>query len=365
MIECKECGRQCETIYYLISHLVKKPRNHISLKEYYDKYCLQDESEKKCHYRNCSNDVKFSGFINGYSKYCSASCCNKEKVFSDEYILKQKKVQTISQNRPEVKQRSKDTATAQWKNPDVRQRTLITYKETLNKPGIREAMSVAAKNRWKDPEAKINYKNAMDKLWNNLNYRNKFKESHNTKKAKLNHTNALKKLWVENKEYRDAIVSFHRSSERRQHMSGLVTAKIMNGTWNPHHGNYCWGYYYSEKNNSIMFHRSSTELKAFQLLDLDPLVKSYDYEVLRIPYIDKDGNAKFCIPDMLVQYIDNSFELVEVKPDVFVNDDNIQCKLKAMKEYCIKNNMKFKLWLESEIKNVSEQTSDTVSDKTQ
>jgi len=350
MIECKECGKECISEFHLAKHLARYPINHCTPQEYYDKYILKDDNNKKCHRRTCLNQTSFNGIIHGYNKYCSPSCCNKEKATDPEYRLKNKNAQIIAQNKPEVKQRSRDTASAQWKDPDVRRRTLSTYQQTLNKPGIRERYSEASKNRWTNSEYRNKYIQSMQKHWKSEDYKKEFKKAHNTEESKLNHSVASKKLW-QNQLFRDRMISFLNSSDHKKYMSDLVTVKMLNGEWNPGHGCYHWGYCYSEKNNSFMFHRSGTELTAFQLLDINPLVKSFDYEPLRISYIDKDGNTKFCIPDLMIHYIDNSLELVEIKPDVFVNDEDIQLKLKAMSEYCIKIGIKFRVWLESEIVN--------------
>ena len=65
MIVCKECKKLYNDEIHLSKHLARKPEGHISLKEYYDKYYLKNEQDKKCHYRNCSNVTSFENIISG------------------------------------------------------------------------------------------------------------------------------------------------------------------------------------------------------------------------------------------------------------------------------------------------------------
>ena len=138
---------------------------------YYNKFFIKNENEKICHYRNCNNEVSFIGLKMGYRKYCSASCCNKEKIFSDQFIENNRQAQIIAQNKPEVKQKSRETATAQWKNPIIRYKTIKSFKEFASRPEIKKRMSELAINRFKNPEFKKRYSESIKKLWLNEEYR--------------------------------------------------------------------------------------------------------------------------------------------------------------------------------------------------
>ena len=55
---------------------------------------------------------------------------------------------------------------------------------------------------------------------------------------------------------------------------------------------YLTGKFYSNKNAKHVTYRSSYELRYFHLLELDPKVKSYEVESVKIPYICPEKKYK-------------------------------------------------------------------------
>lgn len=97
--------------------------------------------------------------------------------------------------------------------------------------------------------------------------------------------------------------------------------------------NYLSGKHYSPKNKKEFVYRSSYELKFFLMLDLDPKVKSYEVESLKIPYRDINGVSRNYIPDVIVLYKTGRLEVCEVKPNAMLDDITVKLKAQACKTY--------------------------------
>jgi predicted GNAT family N-acyltransferase len=106
------------------------------------------------------------------------------------------------------------------------------------------------------------------------------------------------------------------------------------------------GYYSSSKAGTI-YYQSSYELRAAYLLDKDNEVESYSTQVM---FFNKSNKKRYI--DFLVKYKNNSYTIIEVKPErrliEFKDqiDDNI--------EYANKNKWNFSVWTEKELKLKSE-----------
>lgn len=106
------------------------------------------------------------------------------------------------------------------------------------------------------------------------------------------------------------------------------------------------GFHYSIKAGKV-FYRSSYELSAYLLLDENPRVSTYKVEPYLIPYEDRNGNERNYCPDILIEYIDGSRELVEIKPDFFLRNLDIQIKLRAGEIFSENMGFKFSVWSDS------------------
>ncbi len=94
--------------------------------------------------------------------------------------------------------------------------------------------------------------------------------------------------------------------------------------------------------------RDLSELKAFQGLDRNSLVKQYSIEPCKITYIIGSSQYKY-IPDLLVTYKDNKKKLIEIKSfkrslDFLSYDSALRAKLKAGIDYAVAQGIEFELW---------------------
>ncbi len=147
--------------------------------------------------------------------------------------------------------------------------------------------------------------------------------------------------------------SFNKTKEAREHSSRIQSERIISGKCNYRTGSKHQGNYYSAKNKKEMFYRSSYELTAYKILEQMSKVWKYENEPFRIPYIDSEGLTKNYVPDILVTYKDGSKELIEVKPECFVEDDMVMLKAEAAIKYCDENDMEFSFWTEKDLKYIN------------
>lgn len=71
-MECGICNKEVNETKGLSIHLIKKHKEDISVKEYYDKY-LKKENEGTCYF--CNNDAIFFNLIRGYHRICNSKEC--------------------------------------------------------------------------------------------------------------------------------------------------------------------------------------------------------------------------------------------------------------------------------------------------
>src|SRR5699024_9932661 len=103
----------------------------------------------------------------------------------------------------------------------------------------------------------------------------------------------------------------HVSTEEERKLIGYLTKKKkikkINVYFNKKtdgQAKYLSGDFYSKKNNTEYFYRSSYELKCFLELENNDLVDSYVAEGMSLPYKDSKGMNRTYIPDLLVLYKD-------------------------------------------------------------
>ncbi len=108
------------------------------------------------------------------------------------------------------------------------------------------------------------------------------------------------------------------------------------------------GYFFSKKNNKNLFYRSSYELKAFEILEKDNTVLSFEYEPFKIEY-RFNNKLKNYLVDILVNYKDGSSELIEVKPNWQLNELSVIAKKEALASFAKTNNYKWSIWCEEEL----------------
>ena len=109
------------------------------------------------------------------------------------------------------------------------------------------------------------------------------------------------------------------------------------------------GYFYSDKNQRKMFHRSSYELQAYKLLEQMDVVEKYIYEPFNIYYTMDDGKEYIYHPDLLVIYKDGSKQLLEIKPKKELDDIVNIKKFDGAKKFCLDKNLSFGIWTEDNL----------------
>lgn len=85
----------------------------------------------------------------------------------------------------------------------------------------------------------------------------------------------------------------------------------------------------SKKTGKVFNLKSVLERRYASILDDKPEVISFDYETIPIPYRDTDGKTRTYKPDFIYVTIYKTVHIIEVKPHVFVNTEEVQIKKNA------------------------------------
>jgi endogenous inhibitor of DNA gyrase (YacG/DUF329 family) len=108
------------------------------------------------------------------------------------------------------------------------------------------------------------------------------------------------------------------------------------------------GHHVSAKAGSV-FYRSSYEKIAYQILDADDKVISYQPEPFVIMYVNSEGNARRYRPDILVKKSRGKPVLIEVKPEWKMKDEKTILKIEAGKKYAAAQGWRFEVWTEKKL----------------
>ncbi len=117
-------------------------------------------------------------------------------------------------------------------------------------------------------------------------------------------------------------------------------------------GRYKRGIHVSTKTGASCKYRSGWELAYLKHLDDNVMVKTFGYESVKIPYISnvRSGKLRNYLPDFLVEYVDGTSQLVEIKPKRKVAHVTVQKKLKAAQEWCNAHSVSLVVITEVELK---------------
>lgn len=101
-------------------------------------------------------------------------------------------------------------------------------------------------------------------------------------------------------------------------------------------------------------YRSGWEFQVCLWLDSDPLVASYGYECLKIPYVAnyKTGKVRIYFPDFLITYTNGDRKLVEVKRMDKIGTASVIKKSAAARTWCDGNNVVFEIWSNTMIEGI-------------
>ncbi len=137
------------------------------------------------------------------------------------------------------------------------------------------------------------------------------------------------------------------TQEHRENISKATIRQYANG-FEPrlHH---LRGWHESPKAGKV-YYRSSYELKAYLKLDADDTVKTYQTETVTVEYWHpiKKITASYII-DLLVEYVDGSQKLIEVKPEKWLTDEVVICKIDAADMKAVDMGITFEVWTEMDL----------------
>ena len=171
--------------------------------------------------------------------------------------------------------------------------------------------------------------------------KNPFKKSLNDPQKLLEHIERCKKIWKSrDKDYR-------RKFGLKISKSLAESKKLQN---KKHHSRHISGFELTFKAGKI-FCRSSWEKRFAKVLDSDENVKKFTLEEFCLPYEDKNGNKKYTRIDFFIIYVNGEKEIVEIKPKKLINYGNNVLKIKAIKEFCKKEKIKFRVLGEKGLEN--------------
>lgn len=115
---------------------------------------------------------------------------------------------------------------------------------------------------------------------------------------------------------------------------------------------YHTGIYVSTKTGQECKYRSGWELKYLQWLDTHEMVKTFGYEIVKIPYTSnvRSGKTRHYYPDVFVEFNDGSTMLVEIKPSKRLTQAGVKKKLTAGRAWASAHGATFQVITEIELK---------------
>lgn len=115
---------------------------------------------------------------------------------------------------------------------------------------------------------------------------------------------------------------------------------------------YHTGVHVSSKTDQHCKYRSGWELKYMEWLDANPDVRSFLYEQVRVPYVSnvRTGKIRTYYPDFLVEFIDGSKLLVEVKPSRKLEQSTVKKKLAAAQVWASEHGATLQVLTEKELR---------------
>lgn len=114
------------------------------------------------------------------------------------------------------------------------------------------------------------------------------------------------------------------------------------------------GFPYSERGSyespkgGLVKYQSSWEKFYCKSLDVNDSVLKYYSQPFFIPY-EYENKLHRYRPDVLVYYTNGKIDLIEIKPLCFVDDEIVQLKANAAKEFCRRNNYEYRILTELDL----------------
>ncbi len=113
------------------------------------------------------------------------------------------------------------------------------------------------------------------------------------------------------------------------------------------------GNFISKKNGGASMHyRSGWELKVYKILEEMHEVMNYRVEPFSIPYFF-EGKERNYIPDLLVNFVDGTRKLFEIKPRNQLGVEQIKAKKLAAEQYCLARGISYEMITEITIEKLT------------
>jgi hypothetical protein len=261
-----------------------------------------------------------------------------------------------------------------WQRPEVRERHKLSpecerlrverIKQTLNLPEVSAKKREITRRTWQDPIvrklrtdgviasrtsdvcARISKNSYMKTEEGRRRASVSAKKRYSSREARLEQSKRMKEISnrPEVKKKQLKILS-HRFSDPA--FIKKMQEKLSNAR------NYITGEFRSHKNGCDLHFRSSYELYAYIRLEHDDNIIAYGTCMFSIPYIF-EGKARRYIPDIMIECIDGSKQIIEVKPANRLKESVTIAKMSVLENYCRENNMCCCFWTEKDVFNKEE-----------
>jgi len=256
--------------------------------EYYN-ICVKGDIyyTQKCNSSVCNNLVKFRGLSVGYYNHCCKKCSRREQIISTEQKEKFAHCNKGKKLSPEHIQKIID-------------KRIGTHHSEEAKENMRKARLNIGFIPWSE-------------------------EKRESMKNFLKSGGVFGKMYANPKKY-----DLSKLHGKNQFKSGVFESK---------------------KSTKKCYYRSSYELKLLEILEDDINVIKITVEPFSIIYEGIDQKNHRYLPDCLVELIDHSKILIEVKPERLLNTEKNILKINAGVEYCKSHNIEFSVLTEKELWN--------------
>lgn len=102
--------------------------------------------------------------------------------------------------------------------------------------------------------------------------------------------------------------------------------------------------FYSRKCGGFIPVESRLELRHCYQLEINRAVRRYRSQAIRVPH-----RGRYLVPDFLIEFVDGTFEVLEVKVDARLRDEEQKLKLQFISEFLMANGMAYRVLTEKDL----------------
>jgi hypothetical protein len=153
------------------------------------------------------------------------------------------------------------------------------------------------------------------------------------------HTIAFKEALAERNRARVGVFK-HSEAMKRQISESVVQRMVV--------GDFKNRYRVQTIKGGVMRLRSLLEVRAAELLDLNPQVLYFRYETISIMY-ERGGKPRRTVPDFWVRYVDMPICIIEIKSAASAKRPSDIIKMQAAMTYCMERGWAYEVWTEKEL----------------